>query len=76
MATKYQLSEMTQGITCHAWNADRSSKLILICFHSTLPVLALCPNNNEIHIYGSCDSANWERLHVLAEVLFLIFSFV
>mmetsp|Transcript_12105 Transcript_12105/g.12477 ORF Transcript_12105/g.12477 Transcript_12105/m.12477 type:complete len:376 (-) Transcript_12105:76-1203(-) len=54
MATKYQLSEMTQGITCHAWNADKS-------------MIALCPNNNEIHIYGNCKSGNWERLHVLSE---------
>mmetsp|Transcript_1724 Transcript_1724/g.2701 ORF Transcript_1724/g.2701 Transcript_1724/m.2701 type:complete len:378 (+) Transcript_1724:70-1203(+) len=54
MATKHQLTDPTQGITCHAWNADRS-------------MIAMCPNNNEIHIYGGCNTATWEKLHVLPE---------
>ena len=27
MTTKHQLVLPTEGITCHAWNADRTSKL-------------------------------------------------
>jgi len=33
-------------------------------------MLAICPNNNEIHIYGNTtnpDSSAWQRLHVLTE---------
>jgi hypothetical protein len=33
-------------------------------------VIAVCPNNNEIHIYGNCASEKWEKLHVLSEVSF------
>lgn len=36
-----------------------------------LSVLALCPNNNELHIYEGCnnpDMSQWRRAHVLAEV--------
>jgi hypothetical protein len=34
--------------------------------------LALCPNNNELHIYEGCDSKDfsaWRKTHVLTEVL-------
>jgi len=41
------------AITCHAWNADHTK-------------LALCPNNNEIHIYGK-QGAEWTREEVLTE---------
>jgi len=51
MATEHQLSLPTQGISCHAWNADRS-------------MIAISPNNNEIHIY---ETKTWTRLHVLTE---------
>lgn len=33
------LKHLAPAITCHAWNADGSK-------------VALCPNNNEIHVYG------------------------
>eukprot|EP01036_Dinobryon_divergens_P029473 gene29473-38577_t len=39
------------GISCHSFNRDRS-------------MVALCPNNNEIHIY---ETKTWTRLHSLAE---------
>mmetsp|Transcript_6385 Transcript_6385/g.12261 ORF Transcript_6385/g.12261 Transcript_6385/m.12261 type:complete len:379 (-) Transcript_6385:2067-3203(-) len=54
MATKHQLTAPAIGITCHAWNGDRS-------------MIAVCPNNNEIHIYGNCAAEKWEKLHVLPE---------
>uniref|UniRef100_A0A251S1U5 Actin-related protein 2/3 complex subunit n=2 Tax=Helianthus annuus TaxID=4232 RepID=A0A251S1U5_HELAN len=38
-------------ITCHAWSPDQS-------------MLALCPNNNEVHIYKLVEES-WERIHVL-----------
>ncbi|KAH0883453.1 LOW QUALITY PROTEIN: hypothetical protein HID58_059549, partial [Brassica napus] len=41
----------TESITCHAWSPD-------------LSMVALCPNNNEVHIYKSSQD-QWERLHVL-----------
>jgi len=41
------------AITCHVWNGDRTK-------------IALCPNNNEIHIYGKSGD-EWVREHVLAE---------
>ena len=49
---------LSEGITCHVWNADRS-------------LLALCPNNNEIWIYSGCknpDPKTWKKEHVLQEV--------
>jgi len=51
MSTTHQLSGLTEGITCHAWNKDKS-------------MLALCPNNSEIHIY---ETKTWTRLHLLTE---------
>eukprot|EP00252_Welwitschia_mirabilis_P004238 TRINITY_DN14513_c0_g1_i2.p1 TRINITY_DN14513_c0_g1~~TRINITY_DN14513_c0_g1_i2.p1 ORF type:complete len:413 (-),score=67.24 TRINITY_DN14513_c0_g1_i2:411-1649(-) len=46
--------QLSQCITCHSWNADFS-------------LLALCPNNNEVHIYSASPDGNssWERLHIL-----------
>jgi len=55
MATQFQLT--ANGISCHCWNHDRS-------------MVAVCPNNNEIHIYGECrlnDGSGWQKLHVLRE---------
>eukprot|EP00966_Prymnesium_polylepis_P042042 976245-Prymnesium_polylepis.1 len=41
-------------ITCHAWNADRT-------------MVAVCPNNNEVHIFKKPPQAEamWTREHVL-----------
>jgi len=47
----HQLTLPTEGISCHAWNADRT-------------MIAICPNNNEIHIY---ETQSWKRLHTLSE---------
>lgn len=38
-------------LTCHAWSPDQS-------------MIALCPNNNEVHIYKFVEE-NWERIHIL-----------
>ncbi|KAG5182487.1 actin-related protein 2/3 complex subunit ARPC1B or p41-Arc [Tribonema minus] len=57
MVRAHQIVPQAAGITCHAWN-------------STGDMLALCPNNNELHIYEGCNSADmasWRRAHVLAE---------
>ena len=39
MSTTTFLNRFAISITAHAWNADRTK-------------IALCPNNNEIEIYG------------------------
>ncbi|XP_015578904.1 actin-related protein 2/3 complex subunit 1A [Ricinus communis] len=44
--------QFAQCITCHAWSPDHS-------------MIALCPNNNEVHIYKSSPEDKWERVHVL-----------
>ncbi|CAM9404216.1 unnamed protein product [Ectocarpus fasciculatus] len=54
LATAKQLTQPTEGISCHAFNGDGTK-------------LAICPNNNEIHIYEGCDTNNWVRTHVLAQ---------
>jgi len=41
------------AVTCHVWNGDKTK-------------IALCPNNNEIHIYGK-QGDEWVKEHVLAE---------
>lgn len=46
-----QVTDATDGITCHAWNPDRTE-------------VAVCPNNNELHIY---DASTWEIKHQLFE---------
>lgn len=51
MATEHQLTSPTEGVSCHSWNADKS-------------MIAICPNNNEIHIF---ETKTWTRLHLLAE---------
>lgn len=61
MATQHQITSANEGITCHAWSPD-------------LSMIAICPNNNEIHIYGKCETPNWEKLHVLAEHDMLVSS--
>ncbi|KAM7500206.1 hypothetical protein LguiA_024620 [Lonicera macranthoides] len=45
------IHQFAQCITCHAWSPDHS-------------MIALCPNNNEVHIYKRLEE-KWERLHVL-----------
>lgn len=49
MAEKHLLAP--DGIACHAWNKDKS-------------LIAVCPNNNEIHIF---ETTTWKRVHVLSE---------
>nr|GEV16299.1 actin-related protein 2/3 complex subunit 1A-like [Tanacetum cinerariifolium] len=46
-----RVNQFADCITCHAWSPDHS-------------MIALCPNNNEVHIYKEVDE-NWERIHVL-----------
>jgi len=47
------IKRLAGTITCHAWNADGS-------------MLALCPNNNEVHIYKR-SGAEFNLEHVLTE---------
>ncbi len=57
-------SRIFPGIATHAWNADCSQ-------------IAVCPNNNEIHIYktnSSPDTDQWELLQVLKEHLNIVTS--
>lgn len=61
MATQHQLTLANEGITCHAWSPD-------------LSMVAFCPNNNEIHIFGKCNTPSWEKLHVLTEHDMLVSS--
>ncbi|EGG15428.1 actin related protein 2/3 complex [Cavenderia fasciculata] len=49
----FEVEHLAACITAHAWNADRSR-------------VALCPNNNEIHIYAK-QGTSWVCEHVLAE---------
>lgn len=51
MAEVHEITPLTQGVSCHAWNADKS-------------MIALSPNNDEIHIY---ETKTWKRMHVLSE---------
>ncbi|KAJ7552006.1 hypothetical protein O6H91_06G038200 [Diphasiastrum complanatum] len=46
--------QLAQCISCHAWNAD-------------LSMVAVCPNNNEVHIYKALSFTDsiWDRVHVL-----------
>ncbi|ETP38146.1 hypothetical protein F442_14175 [Phytophthora nicotianae P10297] len=51
------LFQLADGISCHAWNKDRSK-------------LAICPNSNEIWIYSGChapDPSQWRKEAVLTE---------
>ena len=51
-----QLTTQAEGISCFAWNADRS-------------MIAICPNNNEIHIYSIIQhSDSWQKKFTLCEV--------
>lgn len=55
--TKYQVVSPSAGISCHAWNADKS-------------MLALCSNDNRLQIYEGCNSpdfSSWRLAHVLEE---------
>ncbi|KAF1315702.1 hypothetical protein FI667_g15867, partial [Globisporangium splendens] len=52
------LWHLAEGISCHAWNKDRSK-------------VAICPNSNEIWIYSGCqqpDVTKWRKEAVLTEV--------
>ncbi|CAM9288697.1 unnamed protein product [Ascophyllum nodosum] len=54
---KYQVVSPSTGISCHAWNADKS-------------MLALCANDNRLQIYEGCNSptfSSWRLAHVLEE---------
>lgn len=46
--------QLASCITCHVWNAD-------------LSMVAVCPNNNEVHIYKASPAPNsvWDRVYVL-----------
>jgi actin related protein 2/3 complex subunit 1A/1B len=75
MSTEHQLTPPTQGVSCHAWNGDKSSKLntwlatpssLNSLLHHLFAVIAISPNNNEIHIY---ETTNWTRLFLLSEVI-------
>ena len=46
------VQHLAEGITCHAWNKDKS-------------MVAICPNTNEIWIYSV---ATWKKEFVLADV--------
>ncbi|KAK6919675.1 Anaphase-promoting complex subunit 4, WD40 domain [Dillenia turbinata] len=43
--------QFAECITCHAWSPDQS-------------MVALCPNNNEVHIY-MLSQDKWEKIHTL-----------
>ena len=45
--------QIVQSISCHAWNQDRTQ-------------LAVCPNNNEVHIYA-LQGGEWFQIQVLKE---------
>ncbi|EFA76631.1 actin related protein 2/3 complex [Heterostelium album PN500] len=49
----FEVEHLATCITAHAWNADRSR-------------VALCPNNNEIHIFAK-QGTSWVVEHVLVE---------
>lgn len=53
MASTNEVFRLATCITCHAWNADKTK-------------VALCPNNNEVHIYGK-SGTTYTLEHVLAE---------
>eukprot|EP00752_Nemacystus_decipiens_P010415 g9282.t1 len=55
--TKHQIVSPSAGISCHAWNADKS-------------MLALCANDNRLQIYEGCNNpsfSSWRLAHVLEE---------
>jgi len=49
-------TRLVDKITCHAWNADRS-------------MIAVCPNNNEVHIFRKASQAGepWVKAYELKE---------
>lgn len=55
MVEQHQLTSVVEGISCFAWNGDHS-------------MIAISPNSNEIHIYGTKGLDDWQRLFVLSEV--------
>ena len=46
--------QLSQHVSCHAWTADK--------LH-----LAICPNNNEIHVYRKSSVGQWSRISTLIE---------
>jgi actin related protein 2/3 complex subunit 1A/1B len=49
-----EINQLAAVITCHAFNADRSR-------------VALCPNNNEVHVFGRAQGGGWGLESVLKE---------
>jgi hypothetical protein len=44
-------------------------------FYSMITVIAICPNINEVHIYGTIDgSGEWRKLHTLSDHDLLVTS--
>lgn len=58
MSTDANPVPLVDCITCHAWNIDQS-------------LIAIVPNNNELHIYSTNNNINdiskWARKYVLSE---------
>ncbi len=56
MTSVLQLVSPVQGISCHAWNPSGDC-------------VAICPNNNEIHLYKKSTTGlkNWECIDILVE---------
>lgn len=61
----HQLTSLVEGISCFAWNGDHT-------------LVAVSPNNNEIHIYNAHSQqrggGEWQRLHILSEHDLLVSS--
>eukprot|EP00004_Rigifila_ramosa_P018829 TRINITY_DN472_c0_g1_i1.p1 TRINITY_DN472_c0_g1~~TRINITY_DN472_c0_g1_i1.p1 ORF type:complete len:387 (-),score=95.61 TRINITY_DN472_c0_g1_i1:116-1231(-) len=49
-----EIEHLAPCISCHAFNKDQS-------------LVALCPNNNEIHIYKKVSGGKYEPVQILAE---------
>ena len=64
------LQLISDPITSHSWNKDRSRALPSRRAHPLIIFvaveLAICPNNNEIHIYQK-QGGTWVQAHILAQ---------
>lgn len=73
-----QISLSSSGISCHAWNGDKTSKISIIAQkyppHYPPPRLsiflqklglAICPNDRTVRIF---ETATWKELYILDEV--------
>ncbi|KAF3674203.1 Actin-related protein 2/3 complex subunit 1A [Capsicum annuum] len=59
--------KFAQCITCHAWSPDLSRGCGFKPWKqppAEMHVIALCPNNSEVHIYKLSED-KWEKVHVL-----------